>query len=173
MRNPLKSVAALFFELNPVILLLGGTAISLLASTILFTVARYEGVLRIPRGVGFLQNYGLIGTLLANAVLPYLTRLYCDQVREIGRSAVTVRGSIIQKEMLALGAMVKLESQHARLLYLFVFIGLTFCVSNASFHFFGYSELHWGVVFDSLTHKGSFVVNRVNNVTCSPVCPRL
>jgi hypothetical protein len=164
MRSPLKRFAVQFVEQNPLVLLLGGTAISLLASTVLFSVARHEGVLRIRGGVGFLQNYGLLSTLLANAVLPYLTRLYYDQVGAISRSAITVHGSVIQKEMLALNAMVKLEGEYARMLYFFIFIGLTFCISNASLHILGNSELRWGFVFDSLAHKGSFLVNRINNV---------
>jgi hypothetical protein len=164
MGRSLKFIANEFLQRDPLVLLFVSVAISLMAGAILYFAAKSEGVLHINGGVGFLQNYGLLATLIGNAMLPYLARTYCDQVREISRSTVTTHGTAIHKEMRVLTCMLRLEGKYIYILYLLFMIGAMFWISNVSFHFFGYSKAHWGNVFDSLQHLRSFSVNRLNNV---------
>lgn len=164
MRDPLKLMAAGFVRSSPATLLALGIFVSVLQFVMFIGTARLEGVLFIKGGVGFLNNYGLLSTLVGNAVLPYLARLYYENVCGFAESKAIKRAGAINEELAQLSEMVLLQGRFRFILYGLIFTGLAFWIANTSIHVFGDVELHWGhKVFDSLDHPFGFYLNRINN----------
>ncbi|MCG8509964.1 MAG: hypothetical protein MI741_12120 [Rhodospirillales bacterium] len=145
--------------------------ITLILSSGLIVSSAYEGVLKIPDGIGLLENLGLMSTLIGNVVLPYLTKRYYDEARRVF-GVIDNRNS---SELNPDNPIIHPSVRHLKVLFLFSFVGLAAWTSNLSFHLFGDPVVHWGSpVFDSIDHPASFVANRVQNiyswVLLYPVC---
>lgn len=165
MRNPLQVAADAFLRCNPSTLLVGSIFVSVLEFVAFLYAARIEGVVHIGGGVGFLSNYGLLSTLIGNAVLPYLARLYFEYVSSFRESRALRQVTIVERELSLLRSMLRLQGRYRYVLYFLIFIGSAFWISNTSIHVLGNVEAYWGhKVFDSLEHPISFVLNRLNNV---------
>lgn len=130
----------------------------------LYLSSKYEGVLNINGGIGFFQNYGLWSTLVGNALIPVLIKLYLSKVNAIFKSgAVTASKRVKIKFRTARKALI-LEGQFAYIIYIWVILGLLAWLSNTGIHMFGNPGEHWAAsVFDSIDHKASFLANRINN----------
>jgi hypothetical protein len=164
MINPLKILANEFVRRTPLTLLLAGISISALEFVVLFWAANREGVLHIQNGVGLLDNYGLISTLLGNAIFPCLARSYYEYVCTTQSSKAVKNSIVVEREISVLKSMLKLEGRYRFGLYVLMFVGAGFWVSNTSFHVLGNAEVHWGhKVFDSTNHPLCFYLNRINN----------
>jgi|ERR1700674_350731 len=164
MRDPLKLLAAGFARSSPVILLAAGIFVSVLQLVTFFGAARLEGTLFIKNGVGLLNNYGLLSTLVGNAVLPYLARLYYEYVCVFAESKAIKRAGVINDGLSKLKSMILLQGRFRFALYGLIFIGFAFWSANTSIHTFGDVEAHWGhKVFDSVDHPMGFYLNRLNN----------
>ena len=157
MRDPLKLAATGFLQSDPVILLAAGIFASALQFVTFYAAARHEDVLFIDLGVGFLNNYGLLSTLVGNAVLPYLARRYYEDVHAFADSEAVKQVSVINLGLSKLKRMLLLDGRFRFILYGFVFIGLVFWVENTSIHVLGDVEAHWGhKVFDWWTTRWAF-----------------
>lgn len=165
MHDPLRLLAALFVHCRPTVLLLAGTTISGLMLLAFIEAARLEGVLTIKGGVGFLQNYGLLSTLIGNAVLPCLARAYYESVLDIAASSVVKRRPLVERGLAELTKMVLLAGRYRLIVYGLIFVGLLFWLANVGFHVLGSPEVRWGhKVFDSVDHPFGFTLNRLNNL---------
>jgi len=165
MRDPLRIVASGFERSPPLLLLAGGIFISALQFVTFYAAALHEAVLFIPGGVGFLNNYGLLSNLFANAFLPYLARLYYADIRSFVDSEAIKNPTVVNEGIAELERMVLLDGRFLMALYGAVFIGLVFWTENTSIHLFGNAEIHWGhKVFDSVNHSMEFALNRLNNL---------
>ncbi|MBV9071283.1 MAG: hypothetical protein JO231_21390 [Acidobacteria bacterium] len=164
--NPLKALAEQFVRRDPGTLLAFGIALSLVDFGALYTAASAEGVLRIKDGIGLLDNFGLLSTLIGNAVSLYAARKYYDGVQSMRASkAVTCSSDGLERSLAALSAMAKLRDRHKFLLYGFITIGIVAWLSNVSGHVFDNPEIRWNhKVFDSTNHPLTFVASRLHNV---------
>jgi hypothetical protein len=164
MINPLRMLASEFVRRTPLSLLVAGISISAVEFIVFFWAANREGVLHIQNGVGLLDNYGLMSTLIGNAILPYLARSYYENVCTISYSKALQNSILVEREISALKSMLQLRGRHRFGLYILIFVGSAFWASNTSLHVFGNAEVHWGhKVFDSTNHPFCFYLNRLNN----------
>jgi len=164
--NPLRRLAEQFVRRDPVSVLAFGVVLSLVDFGCLYVAASAEGVLRIPGGVGLLDNLGLLSTLFGNAVSLYAAKKYYDGVQSMRTSKAVTSNSIgLERSLAALSRMVKLRDRHKRLLYGFILIGVMAWLSNVSGHVFDNPVIRWHhKVFDSLNHPYTFVASRLHNV---------
>jgi hypothetical protein len=163
MRDPLKLLAAGFVKSSPITLLALGIFVSLLQFISFYAAAKHEGVLVIRGGIGFLNNFGLLSTLAGNAVLPYLARLYYENVCAFRESKAINRAAPVEKGLSELRRMILLHGRFVLAAYGLVLVGSAFWVANTGIHVFGNVESHWGKVFDSVDHPLGFFLNRANN----------
>lgn len=122
--NPVRALAEEFSHRSPMTLLVFGGGASLVDSGLLYMAAAKEGVLYITQGVGLLSNYGLVSTLIGNAVLPYLAKKYYDGVFYIRESKAVVHVTPVEESLSTLTDMIRIEREyHQRSLYLMMIIG--------------------------------------------------
>jgi len=147
--------------------------VALLDFVTLYVASDKEGVLRIPQGVGFLQDYGLLSTIVGDVILIYLVRRYYDAICSARTSKAVKDPAQIDEPITRLTSMMRMDRRYRQLMYLVVVIGTAFWMSNLGFHLFGNPETHWGhKVFDSKDHVLTFIASRVHNVyTWSLVVP--
>jgi hypothetical protein len=175
MADPARAIARAFVRWEPLTWLLIGSSISIIQVITFVAAARAETVLSIDGGVGLLQNYGLGGNMVANAVLPYLARLYYANVM---KAASAVSGTHEQDLLTEIGTVSEATTGAGNFvgtLYLFAFVGLAAWLTNVTFHLLGLAPQHWGhKVFDSPDHPLLFLLNRLNNlyswVLIAPLC---
>jgi len=163
----LRGLAQQFTRCEPTTLLGFGVGLSLFDFATLYMAAATEGVLHITRGIGLLQNLGLLSTLFGNALALYVARKYYDAALSIRRSKAVIGGSStgVERVLTALAAMVKMRGRHQFLIYGFIAIGITAWLSNVSGHVFDIPEVRWGhKVFDSTDHPLTFVASRLHNI---------
>src|SRR5260370_9250243 len=164
MVNPAKVLITQFLLRTPMTLLVAGIVLSLFAFAALYGAAAKEGVLRIRQGVGLLQNYGLLSTVLGNSVLIYLAKKYYEAVCSIRKSKALTDGAPIETTFSALTSMMKMEREYQSLVYLLAVIGAVYWISNVGFHVIGNPEIRWGhKVFDSPDHRLTFCASRLHN----------
>ncbi|MGT2435830.1 hypothetical protein ACU4GH_08140 [Bradyrhizobium betae] len=147
-------------------MLLGiGLFISVAQFVTFYAAARSEGVLVIRGGVGFLNNLGLLATICANAVLPYLVRQLYENAVAFADSRAVKNRSIIDDGNANLRAIILHEGRYRFAGYGLVFVGFAFWTANTGIHLLGNAQEHWGhKVFDSIDHPIDFCLNRLNNV---------
>lgn len=163
----LQVAARQFTRCEPTTLLAIGVALSLFDFATLYLAASAESVLRIPKGVGLLQNLGLFSTLFGNAVSLYVARKYYDTAFSIRRSKAVIgsSGPGLERVLTVLADMVTMRGRYQFLLYGFVAIGITAWLSNVSGHIFDVPQVRWGhKVFDSTNHPLTFVASRLHNI---------
>ena len=165
MTNPAKALTKQFLLRAPLTLLIAGIVLSLFDFAALYGAAAKEGVLRINKGVGLLQNYGLFATILGNSVFLYLARQYYEAVCSIRKSKAVTNGASIETSLSTLTSMIKMEREYKFLIYLLVIIGAAYWMSNVGFHVIGNPEIRWGhKVFDSPDHRLTFYASRLHNL---------
>lgn len=165
MVNPARALAESFVRRSPTTLLAFGIALSFLDSLALYAAAAKEGVLHVNQGVGLLNNYGLLSTIIGNAVFLYFAKEYYNAVCSIRASKVVVDPAPIEKSLSALTAKIEIRGKSKFLLYLPIIIGVLAWLSNASSHILGNAEVRWGhKVFDSPEHPLTFWASRLHNV---------
>ena len=161
MLHPARALANQFLVRSTLTLLATGCALSLIDFAALYSAAAKEGVLHIPRGVGLLDNYGLLATLIANGVVINLAKVCVDAIQSITKSKAVTDLAPLQHDLSMLTAMLRMQRQYRFLMFLLVSIGTAFWLSNIGFHLFGNPEARWGnKVFDSPDHWLSFVASR-------------
>jgi hypothetical protein len=163
MRNPVRALFDQFLRRSPITLLGFGIAVSVIDSVALCVAATKEGVLHINQGVGLLDNYGLISTIIGNAISFYLVRKYYDSVHAIKTSDAVVEREPLETSLSTL----RIDQVHTRVGFLigglFIF-GAVLWFSNFGTHVFGDPEARWGhKVFDSPDHLLSFSASRLHN----------
>jgi hypothetical protein len=143
-----------------------GLALSVFDFGTLYFAAESEGVLHIKGGIGLLNNFGLISTLVGNAVSLYLAKKYYEGVGSIRTSKAVIGSSTyIEKELSVLGAMVKMRGRYRLLIYGFIVVGIMSWLSNVSGHIFDNPRVRWGhKVFDSPDHPFTFIASRLHNI---------
>jgi len=164
MVNPARALAEQFVRRSPTTLLVLGVTISAIDFTALYAASAKEGVLHISQGVGLLNNYGLLSTIVGNPVLVYLAKKYYESVCSIRTSKAIVNREPIGKSLALLTDMIKLRQRYRFLIYLFMTMGGLFWLSNVGIHIAGNPEIRWGQkVFDSLDHPLTFFFSRFHN----------
>src|ERR1041385_1301632 len=164
MVNPAQPFARGFLRLNSTMLLALGTVVSAVDAVTLFNAAKWDGVLRIDQGVGLLNNYGLISTLVGNALFFYLAKKYYQGVGSIRKSRALISPETIEPPLSKLKAMVGMERHYVLLLFGFMAVGLIMWLSNFS-HVVTDPEVRWGhKVFDSPDHPFSFAASCAHNL---------
>lgn len=163
---PVKALAAQFVRRSPMALLAIGLALSVFDFATLYAAAATEGVLHIKNGIGLLNNFGLLSTLVGNAVSLYVAKKFYDDVCSIRISKAVISSSTnIEKELSILAAMVKMRGRYRFLIYGFISIGTMAWLSNVSGHVFDNPQVRWGhKVFDSLDHPLTFTASRLHNI---------
>ena len=92
MLNPARAITKQFLQQSPLTLLSVGIVLSVLDFAVLYGAATKEGVLHVSQGVGLLENYGLLSTIVGNCICIYLAREYYESIHSITDSkAVTNR----------------------------------------------------------------------------------
>lgn len=165
MVNLVRVFAGQFVRRSPMTLLAFGVAASLTDFGLLYMAAAEEGVLRVDQGVGLLNNYGLLSTVVGNAVFFYLAKKYYDGVCAIRSSKAVVNTPSVEESLSTLGDMVRLEKEYQLSIYLLIIIGALFWLANVSFHLAGDPVAKWGhKVFDSTDHPLTFAASRLHNL---------
>lgn len=164
MVNPARALAEQFVRRSPTTLLVLGVAISVIDFTALYAAAAKEGVLHISQGVGLLNNYWLLSTIVGNAVLPYLAKKYYEGVCSIRTSKAIVNFEPIRKSLGLLTNMITLRQRYRSLMFMLMTMGALFWLSNVAVYIAGNPETRWGLkVFDSLDHPLTSFVSRFHN----------
>lgn len=164
MANPVKVLAEQFLRRSPVTLLMVGIAISLIDVTALYAAATKEGVLHISQGVGMLNNYGLLSTIVGNPVMLWLAKEYYQGTLSIRTSKAILNFEPISKSLALLTDMIKLRQRYKFVIYLLMTMGGFFWLLNVGTYIVGNPEIKWGQkVFDSLDHPLTFTVTRFHN----------
>lgn len=165
MRSATRAVAEQFLLSRPITLLALGIALAIVDFGALYSAASKEGVLKIDRGVGLLQNYGLLSAILGNCFFLYLARAYYEVVHSIRESKAVTDGGPIESPLRELVSMMRTEHRYRFLIYLLIIVGSLFWLSNVGFHLIGSPEVRWGhKVFDSPDHKLTFCASRAHNL---------
>jgi len=175
MADPARAIARAFVRGEPLTWLLVASTISIIQVITFVATARAETVLSIDGGVGLLQNYGLGGNMVANAVLPYLARLYYANVMKAASAVSGGHEQDLEPEITTIRDATTGERNYVGTVYLFAFVGLAAWLTNVTFHVLGLAPQHWGhKVFDSPDHPLLFLLNRLNNlytwVLITPLC---
>lgn len=153
-----------FLQRSPFRLLGFGIAVSLVDSLMLYGAASKNGVLHIENGVGLLNNYGLISTIIGNAISFYLVRRYYDSVHEFRTSDALIKQESVQSS-LTKSRIGQVDATFGFLLGGFFVFGAVLWFRNFRVHVFGNPEVYWGhKVFDSRDHFLSFLASRFHNV---------
>jgi hypothetical protein len=114
------------------------------SGVILVAAAYADDVFWIPDGVGLFQNYGLIFSFFAIPAILLSCRHYAQTILRVTKSHAILNSSV---------------KDH---IYVMIFAGSCFVISNIGIHLFGDSSRHWNSpVFDSPDHIYSFLSNRV------------
>jgi hypothetical protein len=164
MRNPARALASQFVRQSPTTLLGIGTALSLIDFVATYVAAARDGVLRINQGVGLINHYGLISTILGNALSLYAAKKYYDGVCSIRASKAIIDDNVIKKPLEDLTAMVELRGKYRGIMYFLVMVGALSWAANFGIHVFGDPVAKWGLVLDSADHRWSFLVGRLHNI---------
>ena len=165
MRSPVRPAVDQFLRTAPLVLLLAGIGLALLDFAILYIAAEHEHVLRIPKGIGLLQDYGLISTVAGDAILIYLARRYYDAACSIRSSKALTDPSAIDEPLATLTSMIRMEGNYGFVMIALVTVGALFWMSNLAIHLFGDPVAHWHhKVFDSKDHLFSFFASRFHNI---------
>src|SRR5436190_2132067 len=126
MINPARAIANQFQHRSALSLLAAGITLSLVDFVALSAAAAREGVLPIDRGVGLLQNYGLLSMLLGNCVVIYVAKKYHEAVCSVRTSKAIRDGAPIAKELSTLTKMISMEREYQFVVYLLMFVGAAF-----------------------------------------------
>lgn len=164
MVNSARVLSRQFVQRSPAILLGIGITLSLVDFVTIYLAAVRDGVLYINQGVGLVNHYGLISTIVGNAIALYAAKKYYDGVCSIRDSKAVVDGAVIRKPLKDLKDMVELTGKSQFLMYFFLVLGIYFWASNFSTHIFGDPVAKWGHVLDSKIHPWSFVAGRLHNI---------
>jgi hypothetical protein len=164
MVNPARAIMKQFVRRSPMTLLAFGIIASLVDFGLLYMAAVKEGVLYITQGVGLLNNYGLLSTLIGNAVFPYLAKKYYNGVCSIRESKAVVDIMPVGESLSTLTDITKIEREYRFSIYLMIIIGALAWVANVSYHVIGNPQVKWGhKVFDSTDHPLTFWASRLHN----------
>ena len=165
MVNSVRALAKQFVRRSPMTLLVFGVAVSLIDFVALYAAAAQEGVLHINQGIGLLDNYGLLSTIVGNAVSLYVAKKYYDGVCSIRTSKAIVNPAPVEESLSTLTDMIQMRRKYKFLIYGLVIIGLLFGLSNLAGHLIDNPEVRWGhKVFDSKDHLLSFIANRAHGI---------
>ena len=122
-------------------------------------------MLYIDQGVGLLNNYGLLSTVIGNAISLYVLKKYYDGVCSIRTSKAVVKVEFIEPSLSTLTAMIEMQGRYWLVMRRLVFIGALAWMVNVGFHLFGDPEVRWAHrVFDSLDHPLTFAASRFHNL---------
>ena len=164
MVNPVRALSKQFVRRSPAVLLGVGIVLSLVDFVTIYLAAMKDGVLHIDEGVGLFNHYGLISTIVGNAIALYAAKKYYDGICSIRDSKAVVDGAVITKPLKELKDMVELRGMAQGLFYFFLIVGTYFLASNFAIHVFGDPVAKWGHVLDSKIHPWSFVAGRLHNI---------
>ncbi|MGZ5436150.1 MAG: hypothetical protein ACXWID_12850 [Pyrinomonadaceae bacterium] len=164
MVNPARALARQFVRRSPTTWLGIGVALSVVDFATLYVAAVRDGVLYIDQGIGLLNHYGLLSTIVGNAIALYTAKKYYDGVRSITDSKAVVKGAALKQPLKDLQEMVELRGKPQFLMYFFLVLGVYFWASNFSTHIFGDPVAKWGHVLDSKAHTWSFLAGRLHNI---------
>jgi riboflavin transporter FmnP len=162
MWNPARVLAKQFVHRSPTTLLVLGITLSLIDFVAVYAAAVRDGVLHISEGTGLLNHYGLLATIMGNAISLYAAKKYLDGVCSIRISRAVTDREVIEGSLRNLKAMIELQGKYQFVLYLFLVFGALCWVSNLAIHTVGNPLAKWGLVFDSLDHPWSFFVGRLH-----------
>lgn len=165
MVNLARAFAKQFVRRSPMTLLAFGVAVSLIDFIALYAAAAKEGVLHINQGIGLLDNYGLLSTIVGNAVSLYVAKKYYDGVWSIRTSKAIVNAAPVEESLSTLTDMIHMRQRYKFLIYGLVTLGALFGLSNVAGHVIDNPEVRWGhKVFDSTDHPLSFIANRAHGL---------
>jgi len=165
MANPARALAKQFMRRNPMILLGVGIVVSVFDFLFLYMAAAKESVLYIDKGVGLLDNLGLLSTIIGNAISLYVVRKYYDYVCAIKVSKAVVNIKVIKPSLSRLRAMIGMQGRAVLIMLIGVVLGAYAWTSNVVSHVRYDPQIRWGhKVFDSPDHPLSFTASRLHNL---------
>jgi hypothetical protein len=164
MVNPARALAKQFVRQSPTTLLGIGIALSLVDFVTFYAAAAREGVLYISQGIGLFKHYGLLSTILGNAISLYAAKKYYDGVCSIRVSMAVVDNAVVEQPLKDLTAMVELRGKYKGIMYFLVILGTLFWASNFAIAVFGDPVAKWGYVLDTVDHPWSFLAGRLHNI---------
>ena len=164
MRNPAKVLAEQFVLRSPTTLLATGTALAIIDLLTIYAAASRDGVIRIEGGVGLVNHYGLLSTIVGNAISFYVAKKYYDIVCSAKESRAVVDKTAVKGVFDELRRMVTLRDNYRGIVYFLILIGTFFFLSNLGTHIWGDPVAKWGNVLDSADHRWSFVAGRLHNI---------
>ena len=165
MVSPVRVVVNQFLFRSPMTLLAVGLVISGLDFGFLFVAARKESVLHIPQGVGLLDNFGLLSTVIGNAFSFYVVRKYFDYVCAIKNSKALVNPRVVNPGLSRLKAMIRMHGRAALIIIILIVLAAYCFTSNVESHLHN-PQVRWGtkLFFDTTDHPLSFAASRVHNL---------
>jgi hypothetical protein len=164
MVNPAEALAKQFVRRSPTVLLGVGIALSLVDFLTIYAAAVRDGVLYINQGIGLFNHYGLLSTILGNAISLYAAKKYYDGVCSIRVSKAVNDSAVIEKPLKDLKDMVELDGKPRFIMYFLIILGTLFWASNFATHVIGNPVAKWGLVLDSVDYPWSFVAGRLHNI---------
>ncbi len=163
--NPVRVLAEQFVRQSPMTLLVYSIVVSLADFAVLYGAARHEGVLHIEQGVGLLNNYGLLSTLLGNMIFLYAAKKYYNFICSMRASDAVIDIVPVKESLVALKDKIEMQREYQFGVYLLIVIGALFWLNNFSVHVSGDPVATWGhKVFDSKDHMLSFIASRFHNI---------
>jgi hypothetical protein len=163
--KPVRIVTKQFLCRSSMTLLGFGLVVSGIDSLFLYIAASREGVLHIDKGVGLLNNLGLISTVAGNAISLYAVRKYYDHVCAIRVSEAVVDIKPIKPALVRFTAMIRGHKRFLSILIILVVVGAALWTSNVMSHVLYDPQVRWGhKVFDSRDHPLSFIASRFHNL---------
>jgi hypothetical protein len=139
-----------------------GVALSLLDFIAIYAAAARDGVLHLSQGIGLLDHYGLLSTIVGNSISLYAAKKYYDGICSIRSSKAVTNTAVIEKSLKELKVMIEMDGKYQFVTYLLIIFGALCWMSNLAIHVIGNPVAKWGLVFDSLDHPWSFFVGRVH-----------
>src|SRR6185295_11252738 len=116
-------------------------------------------------GVGLLNNYGLLSTVVGNAISLYALKKYYDGVCSIRTSKAVVNADFIEPSLSTLTAMIEMQGRYWLVMRRLMYFGALAWLVNVGFHLFDNPEVWWGhKVFDSIDHPLTFTASRFHNL---------
>src|SRR6266566_2355358 len=112
MLNPARALAKQFVRRSPTTLLGIGIALSLVDFLAIYAAAARDGVLHISQGIGLLNHYGLLSTVIGNAISLYAAKKYYDGVFSIRTSKAVTNNAVIEKSLEDLTPMIEMHGKY-------------------------------------------------------------
>jgi hypothetical protein len=143
-------------------LLTVGIGLSLLDFLVSYAAAARDGALRINQGIGLINHYGFVATVVGNAVALYAAKKYYESACAIKTSDAVRNPAPIDRSLRKLVSILHFHGGYRFLMFFLIIFGALNWVGNIKAHLVGEALSKWGLVFDSMVYPWSFFVGRIH-----------